>query len=460
MAKKDYAALASSVIELVGGKSNISFATHCVTRLRLNLKDRALANIEEIKKIDGVLEARWSGDQFQVIIGREVSEVYDAFLSLTGLERQAEVEADPEDKAKIGFLSMLTGAVSNIMMPLCTALVGFGILKGFTMLFEFVGILSKSSMTYTFLYNVGDSVIYFIPVIVAYSAAKYAKTNIMISIMLACTLFNPKLVALLAIEGGAEIFGVIPLANVSYASTVVPILMMIFVQYLVEKGLKKVIPDFLSRVFVPVFTVLIVMVVTFSVVGPIGTLLGQGLATLYSTIYNIAPPLAGAVVGGLWSLLVSWGMHTALVPIVINNIAVFGYDTLMAFSSCGNFGQIGGLYATWVKAKNKDIKQNALSIIIANLTSGFGLTEPIIYGNNLGLKTPFICGLLGGAVGGVVCSLMGVKALNIGAFTVYKMALYAGSLTGILVSCLLSFAVGFILTYIKGFDENTKLEGN
>lgn len=453
MAKKDYSGLAEAILERVGGKENIIQVTHCVTRLRFNVKDRGLIRQNEIKSIAGVLETRWTGDQFQVIIGSQVGDVYDALIAQTGLKAQETVAEDSAEKGKVSFFSRLTEAVCSIMMPLCTALVGFGILKGFAMLFEFLGILSKSSMTYTFLYNVGDSVIYFMPVIVAFSAAKYLKTEVMISIILSCVLFNPKIIALLATEGGAKIFGFIPLANVAYNSTVVPILMMIFVQYWVERLLKKIIPQILQRVFVPVFTVLFVSIFTYSVVGPIGAWLGNGLAWVYTTLYNFAPPVAGALVGGLWSLLVAWGMHTALVPIVINNLAVLGYDTLMGFASCGNFGQLGGLVATWVKAKNPDIKGNALSLMIANLASGLGLTEPIIYGNNLGLKTPFICGLAGGAVGGAVCALLGVKVVSIGAFTLYKAALYAGSLSGIIVSCLLSFAISFAVTCIKGIHE-------
>lgn len=448
-----YQEMIRQILEAVGGKDNVVNAFHCVSRLRLTLKDVTKLDKDSLNGVKGVIKVNQFSDQVQIIIGSHVGEVYQEFIQITGMEENTMVEESEREPVRMSIWGRLTEAVSKIMMPLTTAMVGFGLLKGFCMLFEYLHILDKGGTTYTFFYNLGDSVIYFIPIIVAYSAGKYLKTNIMLSIMMAAALFNPKLTALLATEGGAKLFGILPLGNVSYASTVVPVILMVVFQYWVEKGLKRIMPKLLERAFVPLLTVIVTMTGMYTVIGPVGAALGNGLTWVYTTLYNLCPPLAGALIGGLWSLLVSWGMHTALVPIVMNNLAVMNYDTLMAFASCGNFGQIGGLYGTFFKTKNKETKENALSIIIANLTSGFGLTEPIIYGNNLGLKTPFYCGLIGGACGGLVCSLLGVKVLSVGAFTLYKFALYAGSIVGILVSILVAFAVGFVLTYMKGVDR-------
>ncbi len=446
-----YEKLCNQIIENVGGKENITDVFHCVSRLRLTLLDESKLSIEKLEKVEGVVKVNKFKDQIQVIIGSHVGEVYDEFITLVNPSKEESDEETNEKKQSV--FGKITGAVSGIMMPLTVAMIGFGLLKGFCMLFQFIGILDKASPTYTFFYNVGDTVITFIPVIVAYSASKYFKTNTILSIMLACVLFNSKVSALVAVEGGAKLFGFLTLGNVSYSSTVVPPLLMVWFQKYVEIGLNKVIPSIVRKTFAPLLTVIITIVAMYTIIGPVGAFIGEGITAIYTTVYNVCPPVAGAIIGGLWSLLVSWGMHTTLVPIVMNNLAVLGYDTLMAFASCGNFGQLGGLFATFFNTKNKETKENSASLIISSLSSGLGLTEPVIYGNNLVLKVPFYAGLIGGAVGGLVCSLLDVRAINIGAFTVYKFALYAGSLTGIIVSVLTSFAVSFILTCIKGVDK-------
>ena len=450
-----YKEMCEQIIEAVGGRENITDAFHCITRLRLTLKDQTLMDKDKLEKIPGVLKVNIFQTQIQIVIGSEVGEVYDQFCDLTGIAKKEMIDDTPtqNNKKDKKLITRLTEAISQIMMPLIPALIGFSLIKGIGILLDGLGIVVKGTPTFMYLYFLGDAVIYFFPVMVAYSASRYLKTNTILSIIMAAALVSPTIMSLLATEGGATIFNFIPLKNVTYSSTVVPALLMVIFQMYVERILDRVVPKILKSTFVPLLTVFIVMTFTFVIIGPVGVLIGDGLASIYTTLYSIFPPLAGALVGGLWSLMVSWGMHSAFMPIVLNNVAKLGFDTLMPFASCGNFGQLGALYGTFFKAKNKKVKENAASIILTNAVTGFDLSEPVIYGNNLVLKIPFIAGLIGGACGGVVASLFHATSLSNGSFSLFKIPLYADNLLGILAAVAVAFAVGFIITYIKGFDE-------
>lgn len=459
-----YEQLAKDIIFNVGGKENVSSIVHCITRLRFKLKDESKANTEVLKNMDGVVTVMQSGGQYQVVIGNHVPDVYKAVLEVSGL--QAQTPVDEEEKQKASFIDI----ISSIFTPVLGVLAATGMIKGFNALFIAMGWLESTSGTYQILNAIGDSLFYFFPIFLGYTAIKKFGGSPFIGMAIGGSLVYPTLSGLTAGEPLYTLFAGtmfespihitflgVPVILMSYASSVIPIILAAYFASVVEKRLRKIIPDVVKAFLVPMFTLLIVVPLTFIIIGPIstwaGSLLGQG--TLF--IYNLSPIIAGILVGGLWQILVIFGLHWGLVPIAINNVTTMGQDPVLATTMAASFAQIGAVLAVYLKTKQQKLKTLSIPAFISGI---FGVTEPAIYGVTLPLKKPFIISCIGAAIGGGIIGAAGTQLYMIGGMGVFSVPSFISPADGItfglwgaLISFVAAFGLAFIFTYLFGMGK-------
>lgn len=409
MASK-YDGLARIIIQNVGGKANIESLSHCITRLRFKLKDESRAQTEVLKGTDGVVTVIQSGGQYMVVIGNQVADVYDAVISVGHLEGIATVENDGEDKEnkeKGNPFNAFVGIVTSVFTPFLGILCACGILKGFLALFVALGILNGEGGTYNILYSLGDAAFYFLPVILGYTAAKRFKLPEMEGIIIGCAMLYPYV-----LNGSgydiSNIFGIpvtMPAAG-DYSGSVIPVICAVAFAAWFEKKYKKYIPDTLKMFALPLITCIVTICLTFWIIGPVTSLLSSGLSWLFTFIYDVSPILLGLVVGLLWQVLVIFGLHWAVIPIMINNLQTVGFDTSMVGMFGSTFVQTGAVIGIMMKTKDKKLKSLCPPSVISGIA---GVTEPAIYGITLPKKAPFIrtC-IISGIAGAISCAL-GIK---------------------------------------------------
>ena len=446
--------IALQIIDGVGGKENVSGLTHCFTRLRFVLKDESKASKDKVSSIEGVIQVVEASGQFQVVLGNKVEAIYDEIMPL--LENAA-TEDDEQDK-KVGIGTKILNVVTAIFTPTIPAIAASGMLKGILAVAALIGLNVyhvdiKTFNTYIILNAASDALFYFMPVILARSAAKVFKTNEYIAMTLGATLCYPTLVGLMTGNKAVTLFG-IGITKANYVSSVVPIIIAVFVLAYVEKFVKKIMPDVLKIIMVPTLSLLIMVPATLMIFGPIGIYIGNAVNWAYHYIMNLSPILLGAFVGGIWCVLVIFGAHRAIIPIGINDVAKTGRQNLLAFAGAANFSQAGAALGVFLKTKNKNLKTVAAS---ATVTALFGITEPAIYGANLRLKKPMVYAVISGALGG---ALMGWGGSYGNAFAnqgVLTIPVYASAGTKAFIcyilGCLIAFGGACILTVILGFND-------
>lgn len=450
----DYQAIAKEILKDVGGKDNIVDVTHCYTRLRFVLKDTKQANKEALLQTEGVISVVESGGQYQVVLGNKVAHVYNALEPL--LAQQLTTKTSTEEKNSLG--NRILNTVAAIFTPVVPAIAASGMLKGILAIAvmvanNFYQVDLKPLNTYIILSAASDALFYFMPVILGYSAAKVFKTNEYIAMVIGATLCYPTIVSLMTEESAVTLFG-LHVTKANYVSTVIPIILAIFMLAYVQRFLEKVIPEVLKIIMVPTLSLLLMIPATLLLFGPIGIYLGDGVNWLYYYIMNLSPILLGGFIGGIWCVLVIFGAHRGLVPIGINDVARTGRQNLLAFAGAANFSQAGAAFGVFVRTKNKDLKAVAAS---ATVTALFGITEPAIYGANLRLKKPMIYAVASGAAGGALMGWggsYGTAFANQGLLTIPVYA-EAGTKAFIcyLLGCGIAFFGAFLLTIFLGFND-------
>ena len=446
--------IAQQIIDGVGGKENVSGLTHCFTRLRFVLKDESKASKDKVSSIEGVIQVVEANGQFQVVLGNKVEAIYDEIMPLL---ENPDTEDGEQDK-KVGIGTKILNVVTAIFTPTIPAIAASGMLKGILAVAALIGLNVyhvdiKTFNTYIILNAASDALFYFMPVILARSAAKVFKTNEYIAMTLGATLCYPTLVELMTGNKAVTLFG-IGITKANYVSSVVPIIIAVFVLAYVEKFVKKIMPDVLKIIMVPTLSLLIMVPATLMIFGPIGIYIGNAVNWSYHYIMNLSPILLGAFVGGIWCVLVIFGAHRAIIPIGINDVAKTGRQNLLAFAGAANFSQAGAALGVFFKTKNKNLKTVAAS---ATVTALFGITEPAIYGANLRLKKPMVYAVISGALGG---ALMGWGGSYGNAFAnqgVLTIPVYASAGTKAFIcyilGCLIAFGGACILTVILGFND-------
>lgn len=482
MASK-YDGLARIIIQNVGGKSNIISVAHCITRLRFKLKDESKANKEVLESTDGVIKVMQAGGQYQVVIGNQVNDVYDAVLEVGHLTAAGAVDEDgnavEEDNAgggKKSPVSMLIDVISGTLQPTLGVLAATGIIKGLLALFDFIGLIPSTSGTYQVWYAVADGFFYFLPIILGYTAAKKFKVNEFIGMAIGIALCYPAMVNSTAGEVLGTVFGgtafemsyyqtflgipvIMPASG--YTSSVVPIILAVAIAAPIEHWLKKVIPDVIKLFVVPFVTLVIMVPLTYLVIGPVASILCSILSLVFNAIYSI--PVVGGIIGGIligafWQVLVIFGLHWGLVPLAMINYGLMGYDTFLSPYFCVSFAQTFVVLAIILKTKNEKTKKVAIPAFISGI---FGVTEPAIYGVTLPKKKPFIYSCIAGAIGGAFTGFMNTRSYSIGGLGLFGLPCFIDT-TGdmgitnmiyIIIAILIASAVGFGLTYALYKDE-------
>lgn len=364
----DYKVTAQKILEYVGGPDNVANVSHCATRLRLILKDESLANDDAIRALDGIPNVAHGSGQYQILVGINVPKLYEQFQPLVaGTQTEAAVPVDEGGSP----ITRVFSAISAIFSPLLAPLAGSGVLRGLLILATQLGWIVEGSSTYTILYSASMAVFYFLPILLAVSAAKRFGANPYISALIGAALIYPDFVGLMGDTGNgamADFFG-IPVVLMSYSSTVIPIILAIWVYSYLYKFLDTKVPEDLQLVVTPLVSLLVMVPLTMIVIGPIGVYGGELIAAGVNWLLGVSGMIAGAVVGGAWSVLVSVGMHWAVNPIMINNIAQNGMDYICPATFACNFAVIGVALGVFLKAKDRDVKSFSLTGVITMATS-------------------------------------------------------------------------------------------
>lgn len=447
--------IAEEILERIGGAANISNCTHCMTRLRFTLKDTSLVKVEEIEALQGVLGIKNAGGQFQVIIGKDVNDVYDCVCKIANIKTTELDITDGEEageKKKIG--QQILDYISNAFIPLVPALVGSGMLKGFLSLFTYLGWLDATSATYAVLSAAGNAVFYFIPLLIAYNTAKYLKANIVVAMVIMGALMEPNFTALAGAEDPLTLFG-LPLTVITYSSMIIPALIIVPIQAQLEKLLKRFIPKSIQLLFVPLITIFVMVVLSVLIIGPASSELSNLIGKASNWLNDTNAVLFGILVGGTVGYLTILGVHMALVPIIMLNFTNMGADPILAFMSATCYAQIGVAFAIWFRSKDKEVKSLAGASGITALLAG--VTEPILFGVCMKYKRSYAVIGIAGALGGMIMGIFGCKAMGfVNAGILGLSGYFSDTFRFYLLAAAVSMVAGFILMAVFGFGKGER----
>ena len=447
----DYHKTAMELLKELGGNDNITNVTHCATRLRFILKDESIVNKDKVAKIPGVITTVQAGGQFQVVIGNHVKDAYEHMIKMVTIDEEA---AKGTGNKKVGIVSRIIDVISAIFAPFLYTLAACGILQGILGVLVALNAIDTAGGTYQILNFISWTAFTFLPVLIAVTASKKFGVNTFIALVIACALVCPDYIAMVNAAKPVYFLGM-KVQLLSYTSSVIPIILSIWIASYVQKFFDKYLPIVIRNLFTPMFTIAIMVPLTLLAFGPIGNTIGGAIGGIYNTLYNLSPIVAGLVVGGLWEVLVIFGVHWGITPVTVGNYANLGYATFTGLQASAVFSQAGATFGVFLKTKNKDMKGVSASAAITGL---FGITEPAIYGVNLRLKKPMICGCIAGAVGGAIGGAFHAVSWSYNMPGIATLPAYfkVGHLTpfiGLVISIVVAFVLGAVLTYIVGFED-------
>lgn len=455
MAKvRDYHKLALDIIDVVGGQKNIANATRCATRLRLVLKETPEGAKEKVSALAGVITVVENNGQFQVVIGTHVGEVYDSVAEALHLDASAQEVEQP----KQGIVNSIIATMSAVFAPFVYILAAAGLLQGALILITMAAPAFAKTGTYEVLNFMSWTPFTFLPIFIAITASKHFKCNTYIAILCCCALVNQSWADIAAriADGDVVRFLGVKLSETTYTSTVLPPLILVWVLSYLEHFIEKKLPDAAKPLLTPLICFVIMVPATIMVIGPASAITANAIANGYNALVAFAPALAGAIIGGLWQVVVIFGVHWGITPVVLANFDMYGYDTFQAFQTIAVVAQVAAAFGVFIKSRNKEFKGVALS---AGITGIFGITEPTIYGVTLRLKKPFICGCAGGAIGAVVLSFFhsayyayaGLPGLLTIVNAINKDA--PMSFIGEAAACVIASVITIVAIQIVGFDD-------
>lgn len=451
----DYRITAKELVKELGGDSNITNVTHCATRLRFILKDESLVDSAKVSKIPGVITTVQAGGQYQVVIGNHVRDAFGFIMELITVDENAGNGA----KNKVGVFNRIVDVISSIFAPFLYTLAACGILQGILGILVALNWIDTSGGTYQILNFVSWTAFTFLPVLISITAAKKFGANTYMAVVIACALVCPDYINM--VNTGADIhFLGMKVQLLSYTSSVIPIILSIWVASYVQKFFDKYLPIVVRNLFSPMFTIAIMVPLTLLAFGPIGNTIGGAIGGAYNFLYGLSPIVAGVIVGGLWEVLVIFGVHWGITPVTVGNYASLGYDTFTGLQASAVFSQAGAALGVFLKTKDKEMKGVSASAAVTGL---FGITEPAIYGVNLRLKKPMVCGCIAGAVGGGVAGAFhavswGYNMPGIATIPAYFKSGHSSEFIGFLISIVIAFVLGTVLTCLVGFEEEVAEE--
>lgn len=464
MAKAErYAELASKVVEYVGGKDNIVFFTHCVTRLRFNVKDKSLVKGSDIEKIRGVMGCQWVGDQYQIIIGQSVSDAYNLIVKETGLEGNGSVDEDMGDAHKKKFsINAVFDAISGSITPIIPVFIGAGFIKIAVLLLTQFGLLTADNTTIQVLTFVGDAGFYFLPVFVGAFAAKKFGANMALGMMMGAIFIHPSFISAVTDGTALSVYG-IPVYATTYSSSVVPALLTVWIMSYVEKFFAKHSPDSIRSITEPFFTLLVILPLALCVLGPVGAFVGTYLSEAIMWLYNTTGFFGIAVLSAIFPWIVMTGMHTALAPYLVNAMATVGYDPIIYTANVvANIDQGAACAAVAFKTKHDENLRSVASACAVTAIVG-GVTEPGMFGVNLKLKTPMYGAMIGSFFGALVAGFGHAYLYSmIGSGGLFALPAYLGgdnpfaSMAWMAAGLVVGAIVTFIATYILYKPEDAE----
>lgn len=482
---RDFAKTAEDIVKYLGGKDNVNSLYHCATRLRFRVNDVSKIDKDNLERVENVIGVVDSAGQIQVVIGNKVAVAYKEVM-----ERYHFSNTDSGSNNE-GWLNRAIAVLSGLFQPVIPALAGAGLIKAIIAIGMVSGLLSGKSTSFMMLNVAADGVFYFLPMFIAITAARKFDTNEFLALAIAAALCHPMLeVAYTAISAPApevanhimqslklqdwggmtailENYGYpntinnlhwfgIPFMLMHYGYSVIPILFAVWVQSHVQRWVYKYTPDALVILVAPMIVLLIMVPFTLMVVGPIGGVVGNGIAWTLKTLNDFSGMLFGAFVGFFWQIMVIFGVHWSTVPVSFANWATLHYDYLSPITAVAVLGQVGATFAVAVKTRNKTLRGLAIS---TGITGAMGITEPLIYGVTLRLKKPFLYGCIGSTIGGAIAGLMGAKSYAFAFGGILALPTYLGeqgnwvSFWAALIGMVIAFAAAFAMTFILGFAD-------
>ena len=406
----EYRTLADEILRGVGGKDNVNSVVHCATRLRFKLKDTSKADAAGLKENPGVIMVVESGGQFQVVIGNHVGAVYEALVRGSALS-----DGSDDDRGDNGSVfARAIDVISGIFTPFIGIMAASGILKGFLALALACGWMVPESGTYKVWFAASDAMFYFFPLVIGYTAGKKFGGNPFVTMMIGGAMVHPLMIAAFDVQqSGAhsEHFLGIPLVFINYTSSVIPVILAAWASSWLEKQSMKILPGAMRNFITPLICLMVIVPLTFLVIGPVATWASQQLAHGYQFVYHVSPMVAGAFMGALWQVCVIFGLHWGLVPLMINNFSVLGHDTMLPLLLPAVMGQVGAVAGVMLRTKDARTRALSGSAISAGI---FGITEPAVYGITLPHRRPFIFGCVGGALGAAVLGYFQTTAYSFG----------------------------------------------
>lgn len=453
---KKYEKLAQEIVEKLGGKENISDAYHCQTRLRFKLIDEQKVDKEELEELDGVATYLVNAGVHQVVIGTHVKDVFEEIDKKVDVSEQNKA---PSDKKSV--FNIIIEFVAGTFQPIIPALSGAGMVKAVLALLVVFKIVSVESQTYYLLNLFADGVFFFLPMMLAFTVAQKLRCNPILAASVAAMMMHPNWGTLVAAGEPVKFFDIIPFNLATYTGSVIPILLIILVQSYVEKFLNRVIPKSVELVFVPMLTFLIMGTLAFSVLGPIGSIIGGYLAGFFMFLSMNASWVPAVLIGGFLPIMVMFGLHNGVAPLGVMQMAELGYDSIFGPGCvCSNIAQATASAVVAFRTKDKKMKQLAVS---GSITAYMGITEPTLYGVNLPKKYPLVAAMIGGGAGGLYAGLTNTHRFATGSSGLPAILLYIGDNSmvffwNIMIALLISAVVSAVLTYILSFKFEKEVD--
>ena len=473
-----YQTTAREIVQAVGGADNVKNVMHCFTRLRFTLNDNSIPNDDEVNNIKGVIDVTRANNQYQIVIGQTVEDVYDELIKLLGPEYAGQGEPAPATpapaanqslggKIKNGFFQLI-GVITGSMMPVIGLLAASGMLKGILNILTNFCHMSTASPTYTIINAMGDASFYFLPLIVGFTAAQRLGSNPVVVSIIGGFLIYPDLVKIYAsgkfsyylagVGINANFFG-IPIHIPQYTYSIFPMIFAAWMAAKIEPWIKKWMPVTLRQIFTPLVEIFLVGMTVLIIVGPVISFISTGIAKVLQWLLTVNTALSGLIIGGLYQILVIFGLHWAVVPIIANDIAATGHSILNGIVSVTMIAQGAGALAVWFKTKhNPDLKGLSLS---AAISAAVGITEPAMYGVNLKYGRVFMTSSLGAAIGGLVNGLLKVdmygftgSLIGFPSFVPKAGQGDPNNLLNFWIASIVTIVAAFALTYFFGYKEN------
>lgn len=443
---KNYRAVAEQILPLVGGRENVRNCYHCQTRLRFALADERKADKDALEALDAVRKVMINAGVYQVVIGTDVADLFAELEPMLDLKPDGGAPAE-----KKGVVSTVVDFIAGSFQPIIPALSGAGMLRALMAILVAFHLVDTSSQTYAILNFFGDAVFYFLPILLAFCQAQKLKCNPVLAAAVAGIMMHPAWNAMVAAGESVSFFGLLPFTLVSYTGTVIPIILVIFVQSFIEKKLNKWIPKSVNLVFVPMLTFLIMGALALSILGPIGNIVGQGLSVVFTFLSTNASWAPALLVGGLLPLMVMFGLHNGVAPLGVMQMSDLGYDSIFGPGCvCSNIAQ--GVAALVVALRTKSSKDRQISLS-GGITALMGITEPVLYGVNLPKKYPLIAAMIGGGCGGLYAGITHTHRFATGSSGLPAVFLYIGDNTmryfyNIIIALVITAAVTAIVTFV------------